>query len=62
LADIEALFKACGGRVTTGAGSQARVVIADVRSTFHRPQPQPEANNGTMESVRRFLETGGIKP
>ncbi len=60
--DIEALFLACGGQISEGAGSRVRVAIDPARAIFHRPHPQPQANKGTVDSVRRFLETAGIRP
>ena len=60
--DIEALFLALGGLVQEGTGSRVRVLIGDVRATFHRPHPQPTAKKSAVEYVRRFLETAGIRP
>jgi hypothetical protein len=60
--DIEALFIALGADVTEGSGSRVRVALNNVRAVFHRPHPQKEANKATVKSVRRFLETAGVKP
>lgn len=60
--DIEALFIALGAEVTEGNGSRIRVALKDVRAVFHRPHPRKEANKGAVKSVRRFLETAGVKP
>jgi hypothetical protein len=60
--DIEALFIALGAEVTEGSGSRVRVALNNVRAVFHRPHPQKEANKATVKSVRRFLETVGVKP
>ena len=60
--DIEALFIALGAEVTEGNGSRMRVALKDVRAVFHRPHPRKETNKGAVKSVRRFLETAGVKP
>ena len=60
--DIEVLFVALGGEVSEGSGSRVRVELHDVRAVFHRPHPEKETNKGTIKSVRRFLETAGVKP
>jgi hypothetical protein len=60
--DIEALFSALGAEVSEGSGSRVRVALNNVRAVFHRPHPRPEANKGTIKSVRRFLEEAGVKP
>lgn len=61
-ADIESLFVACGGEVGEGRGSRVRVEINGVLATFHRPHPQPTTDKGAVKSVRRFLESAGVKP
>ena len=60
--DIEALFIALGAEITEGSGSRVRVALKNVRAVFHRPHPQKEVNKTTVKSVRRFLETAGVKP
>lgn len=60
--DVETLFIALGAEITEGNGSRVRVVLKDVRAVFHRPHPGKEINKGAVKSVRRFLETAGVKP
>ena len=60
--DIETLLIAVGAEVTEGSGSRVRVALKNVRAVFHRPHPKKEANKSTVKSVRRFLETAGVKP
>ena len=60
--DIEALFIALGAEVSEGSGSRVRVALKDVRAVFHRPHPRKETNKGAVKSVRRFLESAGVKP
>jgi hypothetical protein len=60
--DIEALFMACGGEISEGAGSRVRVALNGVRAVFHRPHPQKETDRGAVRSVRRFLTEAGITP
>ncbi len=60
--DIEALFNALGAEISEGNGSRVRVALKDVRAVFHRPHPQKETNKGAVKSVRRFLESAGVKP
>ncbi|HMR99058.1 MAG TPA: type II toxin-antitoxin system HicA family toxin [Anaerolineales bacterium] len=60
--DVEALFIALGAEITEGNGSRVRVALKGVRAVFHRPHPRKETNKGAIKSVRRFLETAGVKP
>ena len=60
--DVEALFIALGAEITEGNGSRVRVALKDVRAVFHRPHPRKETNKGAVKSVRRFLESAGVKP
>lgn len=59
--DIEALFIALGAEVTEGHGSRVRVALNGVRAVFHRPHPKKETDKGAVVSVRRFLDTAGVK-
>jgi hypothetical protein len=60
--DIEALLNALGAEISEGNGSRVRVALKDVRAVFHRPHPRKETNKGAVKSVRRFLESAGVKP
>ena len=60
--EIESLFIALGAEISEGNGSRVRVALKGVRAVFHRPHPQKETDKGAVRSVRRFLETAGVKP
>ena len=60
--DVEALLIALGAEVSEGRGSRVRVALHGVRAVFHRPHPRKEASKAAVISVRRFLETAGVKP
>lgn len=60
--DIEALLRACGAEISEGHGSRVRLALAGVRAVFHRPHPQKETDKGALKSMRRFLESAGVKP
>jgi hypothetical protein len=60
--DIEGLFIALGAEISEGNGSRVRVALNGVRAVFHRPHPQKETEKGAVKSVRRFLETAGVRP
>jgi len=60
--DVETLFIALGAEIREGNGSRVRVALKDVRAVFHRPHPRKETNKGAVKSVRRFLESAGVKP
>lgn len=60
--EIESLFIALGAEISEGNGSRIRVALKGVRAVFHRPHPQKETDKGAVRSVRRFLETAGVKP
>ncbi len=60
--EVEALFIALGAEISEGNGSRVRVALKDVRAVFHRPHPRKETNKGAVKSVRRFLESAGVKP
>lgn len=60
--EIENLLTHLGAEISNGRGSRVRVRLNGVRSTLHRPHPQKEAGKGTVESVRRLLETAGVVP
>lgn len=61
-ADVEALLKASGAELSSGAGSRVRVALNGVRAVFHRPHPRKETDKGALRSVRRFLTEAGIVP
>ena len=58
--EIEVLFNSLGAEVSEGNGSRIRVALNGVRAVFHKPHPQKEVNKSTINSICRFLSTGGI--
>lgn len=60
--DIEALFKALGGVVSEREGSRVGVKLFADRRVFQRPHPAPDTDKAAVESVRKWLETHGVKP
>ncbi len=60
--DIEILSVALGAEISEGHDSRMRIALKDVRAVFHRPHPRNETNKGAVKSVRRFLESAGVKP
>lgn len=58
--DIETLLLALGAEIDEGNGSRVRMALNGVRSVFHRPHPQKEADKGAVKSVRRFLTEAGV--
>lgn len=60
-ADIESLLTALGAERSEGRGSRVRFLLNDEEAVFHRPHPKPETDKGAVVSVRKFLETAGVK-
>lgn len=60
-ADVESLLRALGAEINEGSGSRVGVLLNGVKAVFHRPHPQKETKKAALVSVRRFLETAGIK-
>jgi hypothetical protein len=59
--DIESLLIALGAELTEGNGSRVRIALKGVRAVFHWPHPRKEADKGAVVSMRRFLNTAGVK-
>lgn len=60
--DIEALFVELGATVTEREGSRVSVDLFGVSRVFHRPHPAPTTDKGAVASIRKWLETNGVKP
>ena len=60
--DIEALFTALGAEITEREGSRVGVKLFLDRRVFHRPHPSPDTDKAAVESIRKWLETHGVKP
>ncbi len=61
-ADIEALFAALGAEISEAEGSRVCVRLFEDRRVFHRPHPSPDTDKGAVASIRKWLETNGVKP
>ncbi len=60
--DVEALFKELGADVSEREGSRIAVVLFNEVRVFHRPHPSPDTDKGAVASVRKWLESHGVKP
>jgi hypothetical protein len=60
--DVVALFDALGAEISEGRGSRVRIALGGIRAVFHRPHPRKEVHKSMVRSIRRFLETAGVKP
>jgi hypothetical protein len=60
--DIISLFDALDAEISEGRGSRVRVALGDVRAVFHQPHSRKEVHKSMVRSIRRFLETAGVKP
>jgi len=60
--DVEALFIALGAEVSEREGSRVGVFLfGDIR-VFHRPHPTPDTDKGAVASIRKWLESHGVRP
>ena len=61
-ADIESLFIALGAEVSEREGSRIGVFLFEEVRVFHRPHPSPDTDKGAIVSIRKWLESHGVKP
>ena len=61
-ADIEALLLELGAAIEEAEGSRVAVRLFGDRRVFHRPHPSPDTDKGAVSSIRKWLETNGVKP
>ncbi len=59
--DCEKLLKFLGAEFKEGEGSRIRILLNKKKAVFHRPHPQKETDKGALVSLRKFLESAGIK-
>lgn len=60
--DIEALFVALGAEVSEREGSRIGVFLFGEIRVFHRPHPSPDTDKGAVSSIRKWLESNGVRP
>jgi hypothetical protein len=60
--DIEALLVALGAEKEEREGSRVAFIWKERVYLFHRPHPQPVTDKGAVVSVKRILESNGVKP
>ena len=60
--DIEALLIALGAEISEAEGSRVCVRLFGDRQVFHRPHPSPDTDKGAVASIRKWLESNGVKP
>jgi len=59
--EVETLLVALGAVLSEGRGSRVRVQLGQADAVFHRPHPGPLVDKGALVSVRRLLETAGVR-
>jgi hypothetical protein len=60
--DIEALFIALGAEKEEREGSRVAFIWMEQVYVFHRPHPKPVTDTGAVASVKRIVESNGVKP
>jgi hypothetical protein len=60
--EIEALLLALGAEIEQHEGSRVGVVLFGEARVFHRPHPSPDTDKGAVASLRKWLESHGVKP
>ncbi len=59
--DIEALFLSLGAEIVEREGSRVGVILFDEVRVFHRPHPTPDTDKGAVASIRKWLQSHGVK-
>ena len=60
--DIESLLLALGAELSEREGSRTGIRLFADRRVFHRPHPSLNTDKAVVESIRKWLETNGVKP
>ena len=60
--DIESLFIALGAELSEREGSRIGVFLFGEVRVFHRPHPTPNTDKGAVVSIKKWLESHGVKP
>jgi hypothetical protein len=59
-ADVVALFRELGARITDAEGSRVTVQLFGEIRVFHRPHPAPDIDKGAVAAIRKWLECNGV--
>lgn len=59
--DIEALFISLGAEIVEREGSRVGVILFGEVRVFHRPHPTPDTDKGAVASIRKWLQSHGVK-
>jgi HicA-like toxin of HicAB toxin-antitoxin system len=60
--DVEVLLSALGAEVTEREVSRVAIYLFDEVRVFHRPHPSPDTDKGAVASIRKWLESHGVRP
>lgn len=60
--DVEALLQELGAEISQREGSRIGVFLFGELRVFHRPHPSPDTDKGAVASIRKWLESHGVKP
>lgn len=60
--DIEALFLSIGAEIVEREGSRVGVILFGEVRIFHRPHPTPDTDKGAVASIKKWLQSHGVKP
>lgn len=60
--EIEALFAALGAEISEREGSRVGVYLFGEVRVFHRPHPTPDTDKGAVASIRKWLDSHGVRP
>jgi hypothetical protein len=60
--DVEALLLALGAEVTEREGSRIGVYLFEEVRVFHRLHPSPDTDKGAIASIRKWLDSHGVRP
>lgn len=60
--EVEALFKSLGADIEEREGSRVAMVLFGELHVFHRPHPEPTTDKGAIASIRKWLDSHGVKP
>lgn len=60
--DVEGLLSELGGEISERAGSRVGVYLFGEIRVFHRPHPSPMTDKGAVASIRKWLESHGVRP